>query len=65
MKTLIKIISLQLLFLINVIGQNQDNLVLNPSFESVEGKLKKINSNQCSQRLEFSNCIESRSFFKK
>lgn len=42
MKTLIKIFSLQLLFAFNAIGQNQNNLVLNPSFEAIDGKLKKL-----------------------
>lgn len=39
MKTLF--ITIQALFIFSVFGQDQNNLVLNPSFESTDGKLKK------------------------
>ena len=50
------VVTLSLSFSIYALAQDQNNLVPNSSFESIEGKVQKIKANWCCKAVEFPNC---------
>ena len=65
MKLTPKIIVVLLLSYVVVYGQEKDNLVLNPSFESIDGKLKKLKQINVAKEWDSPTALKADLFSKK
>ena len=65
MKLTPKIIIVLLLSYVAVYGQEKDNLVLNPSFESIDGKLKKLKQINVAKEWDSPTALKADLFSKK